>query len=152
MMGSSAYDLRRHSLRRALRHHRSRAAVQSYMELLMTRQEAFDTVARKMLAQGDVAFSAGLCRYITQDGRRCAIGHLLSEEAAKYWTKRDFGSVENVSVHFLPNFMREDLNFYSDLQLAHDICVKANNFKSNFIFYMKQVANKYDLSTDALHE
>jgi hypothetical protein len=58
------------------------------MELLMTRQEAFDTVARKMLAQGDVAFSAGLCRYITQDGRRCAIGHLLSEEDAKYWTKR----------------------------------------------------------------
>jgi hypothetical protein len=37
-------------------------------------------------------------------------------------------------------------------RVAHDICVKAKNFKSNFIFYMKQVANKYDLSTDALRE
>lgn len=52
-----------------------------------TPQETFDFVVAKLREQGEPAFvvhddrSGGACRYQLPDGRRCAAGHLMGDDA-----------------------------------------------------------------------
>jgi len=53
--------------------------------LTASMQDIFDQVVGRLLAQGNKSMRDGNCDYISSDGCRCAIGHLMSEKEAYYY-------------------------------------------------------------------
>ena len=121
----------------------------SYFKVLqnmLTNQEAFDLVATKLLDQDGPSVQVdGVCRYRSDDGRRCAAGWLISDV---YYHK----TMEGVSLAADPRgivipYIQCDIDIAISLQFAHD-----NNSTSGYwerwIGCMKDVALEYGLNTD----
>ena len=92
----------------------------------MTRQEAFDIVWQKFVVErtepGIVPGTAGpTCKYLTEDGRRCAIGWLVSEELAQEMSHFNY-RIGALFDYFptLQTQMGRNVLFYSHLQKCHD--------------------------------
>lgn len=66
----------------------------------MTPQEIFNKVWHHMIAQGKPARQKRLeavgCRYLTDDGRKCAVGCLIPEETAKIWDAFESPDIQNI--------------------------------------------------------
>lgn len=88
----------------------------------MNRQETFDFVLDAIIGQGGPAGRQEgwqfTCQYRAEDGKRCAIGHLITDEEAEAlggnnvcWAA-DHGT--------LPARFSDDVWFYANLQAAHD--------------------------------
>lgn len=61
----------------------------------MTRQEVFNKVAKHLLKQGEPALGAMGCRYLTDDGKKCAVGCLIPK---RLYSVRMEGMAANHSV------------------------------------------------------
>lgn len=92
----------------------------------MTEQEAFDTAAKGLLAQGEksvVLASSGvmLCRYLGPEGQKCALGFLIPEE--EYSPSLEGLSPDNMKRRsILPTCLEGlSLAFLNALQEVHDI-------------------------------
>lgn len=69
------------------------------------------------------AVELGVCRYVTQDGRRCAIGRLLPDDVAKRWAERYQGpACTNVLVDGFEHIEPLGEDFIGALQALHDNC------------------------------
>jgi hypothetical protein len=99
------------------------------MEVSMNRQQAFDKALNGVRAQGyRKAIRAGGCQYLAEQGLRCGVGHMLSEEAAR----GAFGSIGAImagkydgSKAVWPTLFKIelaglDVDFLSACQWAHD--------------------------------
>ena len=85
----------------------------------MTKQEAFDTVLSKVKEHGfGWDAKARQCRYLTEDGKRCAIGWLASEEVLQQ-IKNELCSFDSLSRDIKESFGL-DFAFLQSLQTAHD--------------------------------
>lgn len=87
----------------------------------MTGQEAFDTVARHLAAQGYRAMGEvdgdEFCRYRAPDGTTCGIGCLLKDE--DYNPSMESKTIEHLT--WLPDYLREaGIPLLTDLQCVHD--------------------------------
>jgi hypothetical protein len=97
------------------------------------KQKAFTKVAKALLKQGRPAFANGMCRYVTEDDRRCAVGWLLSGKALTF-AKDVGGGVACLkacaldSKVDLPDIIKNPKNiaFLEALQCAHDTCAFNN--------------------------
>jgi hypothetical protein len=129
----------------------------------LTNQEIFDRVAKHLLEQGQGAMNGTHCAYLTDDGRRCAIGALLKRDTETDRFAKSFGfgiddpndQHENclnlaLAQSYL-DFEPTEEQFYGlmrELQKAHD-----NNSADNIRFILsatKAVGLKYELDTSVL--
>lgn len=96
-----------------------------------TRQDAFDRSTRGIIKQGGPAVQAThgedsslpdlMCAYRTREGRKCAIGQLLSDAEYKPDTMGLYGArrVAVIAWGIEPND-HETLDFFHELQRTHD--------------------------------
>lgn len=92
---------------------------------ITTNQEAFDGVVRHMAKQKKRAFENGCkyigCKYITQDGLRCAIGGIMPIEAAKRLERQGGEGIENAYAEGAIDLPEEvALDLLAELQVIHD--------------------------------
>lgn len=95
---------------------------------MLTKQEIYDKVKAHLLAQGGPAMNDGTCVYRSPDGKKCAVGCLITDEA---YTPE----IENVAVAtimekagLIRGALRQSgieptpsmLNFLAQLQNVHD--------------------------------
>lgn len=121
----------------------------------MDRQHILNTVAEKLIEQGVPAmvFSDDMgmkvCAYRGDDGRRCAVGHLIPDYAYR-------SDMENVSVDLLiergwmPEGLR-DAEFLEALQGAHDNA-DPRYFCSELSQALYDIADAYNLTPPAACE
>lgn len=85
----------------------------------MTAQEVFDTVVRHLHTQGKQAYDDGGCRYRTDDGLRCAVGCLISDE--EYVLNMEGNTVALLLDEGLATpVMQEHYDLLRELQDVHD--------------------------------
>lgn len=67
------------------------------------------------------------CSYITDDGKMCAVGRCITEDARTEWENRDFGSISGVRHElgdvqhcFKDEYRGLPFPFWEKLQYAHD--------------------------------
>lgn len=117
----------------------------------MDRQNAFDTAVRGVIEQGGFARENRLGRYRTETGLKCAVGHLLPDDAGDA-VMNHMGAVGSlVSSHreiyaTLGISSNEDLLFLTDLQRAHD---NAFDDLTYFRAAAEVVARRYNLNPAA---
>lgn len=116
-------------------------------------QKVFDTVYEALFKQGckstNNILGNGLCMYRGELGRKCAIGHLISDDQIK-----KYNVCENTTaVHLDDNIVRELVpnvdptivkGFLYRLQNAHDNS-DYQNFNSSFKKEMNIVAHDFNL-------
>jgi hypothetical protein len=121
-----------------------------------TNQEAFDAVARQLATQKGQAFdeNRGSCLYVTEDGRRCAIGGLMNATDDEIFEELDRRGLES-DVYGLASEGQLDAGDISEtllsrLQFTHDA---SDNWQDDtFVGWAKllQVADDYNLLTSGV--
>lgn len=116
----------------------------------MNQQEALNKAVVALRRQGgqcmgwtDVGFGGDTCLYEDSEGRRCAVGWLLtSEELAALRAKNQLHEpLRKVTVP-LPSLEGLDTVFLVELQRCHDRC---EDFKADFEYAVAELARKYGL-------
>jgi hypothetical protein len=125
-----------------------------------TRQEAFDHVVEFLWKQHRPARKLyGSCAYINAKGSMCAVGCLLPIAVAEAFEavelsngSTSISALSEADIDIVPQYMKDDIDFYSDLQTAHD-CIHLNDgtFAEQFIPNMTRVARKYKLDETTLN-
>lgn len=114
------------------------------------RQRDFDTVMEKITEQGRPSKIGDLSRCVMngEGGAHCSIGWLLDEDTrVRIDTRLGGGGVRSEIVQTaLPQYMLDDIDFYCDLQRAHDVASVCTEFLSQFGLQMEGVRQKYGLS------
>lgn len=107
-------------------------------------QPLFDKAVKGVIEQGAQSICAdeNTCAYRGVDGKKCAVGHILSDEQIE-----KFGITEGLIPNkFPPALIRElmpgiqtgiAVEFLEELQNCHDSCLKYN-----FISVFKRLANE----------
>lgn len=119
-------------------------------------QEVFEKVAKHLFKQGERSMcrEQDMCRYVAGDGKRCAIGALLTKEALKKHPEigslyRGVGDILKRYPDCLGKYSHVDLRFLAGLQNVHDI--KSNWYSTEFMRKALKAEGKcYDLNTDFL--
>ena len=119
----------------------------------MTRQEIFDKVVAHFAVQKARAYGDNTCWYRTPDGKKCAVGALIPDEA--YNPDCEADPVSTLFIHY-PDMMQasglrsEDQDLLSDLQVAHDCTATGDNFLVDLSLPMRAIARKYGLDDSSL--
>lgn len=110
-----------------------------------SQQQIIEFIADKLIRQNErsVSYMRGGCRYRGDNGTKCAIGHLLTDEEYR----RDMEGTTIKSSHFRQYEINyRTLAMLAELQDMHDC---------NAIFawpmILEGIAKKYELDTGALH-
>jgi hypothetical protein len=116
-----------------------------------TNQEAFDEVVRHLSTLKGQAIAAGEvfeCVYLTEDGRRCAVGALLAvdDDTAAQLSGDVWSLVEQVDVGDV------DAYLLSGLQVAHDHRTHWHGDQFRGYDYLREIAGCYKLDTSVLDE
>lgn len=114
----------------------------------MDAQEIFDTVWHAMKAQGRQSLNgSGSCVYHGEDGEKCAVGCLITDEEYKVEMEYGLDGYSAVSdlkaVGLLPGRLVPHLELLEDLQSAHDKAVRY--FWPQFSEGAESVAHKHNL-------
>lgn len=116
-------------------------------------QEMLDKATQNIITQGCQSLCENGCAYRGDNGTKCAVGHLISDEQIiKYNIK------EGAAVHCLCSDLFEELapngkpelvmNFLKELQEARDsFDERKGDFVEFFIEKANEVANRYGLSS-----
>lgn len=120
----------------------------------MTRQEMFDKVVAHFAVQRALAIDDhGNCRYRTGDGRKCAVGALIPDDA--YTPYCESLSAEDLFV-VRPEMMRaagitsDDSGFLVSLQSAHDTAWPCDKLLMGLSKKLAKVAARYKLDPSCL--
>jgi hypothetical protein len=108
----------------------------------MTEQEAFNIALAALRKQGCRGYNKhrSMCMYITPDGKRCAVGHLLSDGELQSIISPGL-EVDEIGHESMPSLRGLSLSFLCDLQEAHDNSEDWADFEPN----MQKLAEKYGL-------
>lgn len=130
---------------------------------MLTKQEAFDKVARGIIAQGGPSLDPdGACRYHGVDGRRCAAGHLIPDDQYKPtfericvpWSADLTGNDDQRALSSCLLAVHEDIKFIKRLQQAHDGATNGvdtdEDFMKGWRERMRLLAMEYELSPAVL--
>jgi len=113
-------------------------------------QEVFDKATTALLLQGRKCSDGAGCMYRLPDGRKCAIGHLISDKQIEIFNVRMNQPVYELSdillMEIIPdNDLEETKEFLDALQVAHDGS-DPTNFEESFRNKANDVAYKYLLN------
>jgi hypothetical protein len=119
---------------------------------MKTLQETFDFIVSHLAKQKKAAKQAEKCLYLTDDGHKCAVGCLLSEDVAKRCdTNLDLNgdsavdSIWHIADKELRIHNMEDENavtFYRLMQIAHDQAMSAEELRQK----LWDIAEDYKLN------
>lgn len=114
----------------------------------MTAQEVFDTAVAGVIKQGGPAVINGNCKYRTSFGRKCAVGHLLTDDIyLSSMEGRPIGSL--LYIYSELKFLSQHAELLESLQKAHDYMLydyELGSFKEK----ARQIAKQYSLKTTVL--
>mgnify|MGYP003413908999 CR=1 FL=1 len=112
----------------------------------MSLQADFDHVWAKLTEQGvPSATPNGSCFYNGPNGTHCALGHLFTKEELETIPEGQNIFRLNDS-HVLPHRFQENINFYADLQQAHDdAAVFPTQFVEDLHLNLRRVGYFYGL-------
>lgn len=120
-----------------------------------TKQEAFDRVVEKLLAQGQRALkspdSIGVCCYCTPKGRRCAAGWLVPDGHALLKTSNNTMNWHDACGSYPDLKLLAPEHFVISLQVLHDRTdgtIKL--FRTKFALRAHTFAKEWHLETDKL--
>jgi hypothetical protein len=123
----------------------------------LTMQELFDHACRFLAAQGEPAYLSGLCRYQTDDGRKCAVGCLLPDDFD--YLDYQGGIISMADEGILPSSLSYHIPFLHRLQEVHDYAGHRSmdqqlglRFTHRFWKTMSEVAGDYGLNDNVLLE
>lgn len=132
-----------------------------YRNTPRTRQEAFDLAAAHLLktrkpslAEPNASGFAS-CLY---GGSGCALAPFLPVDPALVEEWDALGAIGDIPEDKLPDHIVEDLEFYNELQEAHDepaagkMAVPPGEWLSEWLRHMRAVARKYRLSPAVLEK
>lgn len=113
------------------------------------RQEAFDAAAKHLLKTGEPSISpSGLCRY---GGTGCAMRPFLGDDTDELKGMDEAGALTDLPAHMLPDHVVDDLDFYQELQDAHDTPTnrgkRGKEWLTEWELHMRDLADKAKLST-----
>lgn len=119
----------------------------------MNRQLAFDTAYRGVVAQGGPSVSLRGCAYRGYDGRKCGVGHLISDGAYHRNLEGQQATWPSVQQAISAEFGRPytDSLFLRALQSAHDDARHLTESKDDAAFLtlftskMCELADKFNL-------
>lgn len=132
----------------------------------MTRQEMFNKAYLGVIKQGGPAVQSNpnteglMCSYLAPDGRKCAVGHLMTEEELKVMG-RFKGGVQDLADDWadcLPYpewlFGNENLDFLNHLQDTHDNLMDYDGaeFVDVYKYNMAKFAAFYNLTVPELEQ
>jgi hypothetical protein len=121
-------------------------------------QEIFDYGLAAIRKQGKRSANIHGCQYKTEDGLKCIVGHMLTDEQASWAALLRIGGVINTArlyVHrfFVPILETEEINdkarLLQSMQGAHDIdasTLKEKDYMAAFEKEMEQVASHFKLN------
>jgi hypothetical protein len=112
----------------------------------MTEQEAYDVMARHLLTQNAKSINGALCMYRDLEGRKCAVGVLISDE--EYEPDMETCSATTLKCKFnckaLEGLPEKLLN---DAQIVHD-----NYDPKDWVVKLRALAERYNLSDAVVDE
>lgn len=113
-----------------------------------TAQEIFDTVAKRMIAQGRPSMNGDTCMYRSEDGAVCAVGAAIRDD--EYGDFMELRSVEDIEMEGdLPERLVPHIRLLKDLQEMHDsLC--AAEWQERIRDELEGVAVMHNLSTAVL--
>lgn len=120
----------------------------------MTPQEIFDKAYIGVVTQGRKSDKGHKgCSYLTEDGLKCGVGHLLDAETAKIWDKYEDSSVGTIVMRDRPDSMvpswmkvRSNLELLNSIQRAHDNSNGDKDFVFRFKWEMDGIAKENNLT------
>lgn len=123
---------------------------------MYTMQEAFDIAARGVIGQGGPSIDVGMCVYRSANGRKCAAGHLISDQSyrdvfegqtiGKIWDKiSEWDGLKPTFLSFLQKAHDENA-------LPPDGVKTDENFISGYKVSMRAVAERFNLDAKVLDE
>ena|ERR1019366_215155 len=118
-----------------------------------TAQQVYDTSVGHLIRQGKPASEDGIeCSYRTKDGLKCAIGCLITDK--EYRVSMEKNNVCAINRHgILPEPLVQFIDLLEELQSLHDdILTKSKVIDKEFIRVAKNIAARYDLSSDILEK
>lgn len=74
----------------------------------------------------------GSCRYLMEDGRKCAVGRCLIEgkkicygglQKDPIFAETAANQIDDIDSHLLPEYRGHDVDFWQELQYWHDSCL-----------------------------
>jgi hypothetical protein len=135
-----------------------------------TRQALFNKTYKGVLAQGKASARNGTCVYLSEDGSRCAVGHLINKSLIR----------DSFNTFAIGNALRDnskegtmlrtalkkshvdlvgDFSLLHALQRAHDDSALGNSktrgshvFLRKFLVAMRRVAKEFDLKVPSLNK
>lgn len=114
----------------------------------MNMQEIFDKSVGGVIAQGRKSGQMGSCKYRSHDGTKCAVGHLITDEAYDY--SHEGLSVNHADVRGMlaasgiDTINADFLDMANQLQVAHD-WAGDKHFIDEFKDKAKETAKSFDL-------
>ena len=128
-----------------------------------TAQEIFDSAVNHLFTQGyksegwlDPDSDGTGCLYRAEDGAKCAVGYFIPDDV--YTTSMEGASVSSLWDRWqdkLPNWIGDNIELLTDLQVAHD---NAEVYYDSKLFDMSdlkvalaKVAKKYSLSDEKVY-
>ena len=123
----------------------------------MDYQEVFNKAFIHCKTQGEPAIGNNSCNYYTYNGKRCAIGGIVSVEDAKKMSLNNIGVTADVHADILQkNFgdiTTDDYIFLIKLQSAHDSAYHESKIISNDLTWLEayeeqmvSIAEQYNLT------
>lgn len=122
-------------------------------------QEIFDTVWLGLKSQGfegsfNTTECGPECAYRGEDGKKCAVGHLISDEDYQldfegYGFTEDETCSVDATIRVSAKVKREHRKFVSDLQLIHDTCVRSyegTDIPDQIQKSMRDLAKRHELT------
>jgi hypothetical protein len=126
-----------------------------------TPQGIFNAAYIGVMMQGKQSKNAaGNCKYLSEDGHRCAVGFLVEEDVARAWDGEGGNSITSVSkLHGVPEWVKDNLDLLAALQEAHDDWTADDGytFRQWFDTRARRIAAHYkltapDLGIDAMNK
>lgn len=116
----------------------------------MKAQVIFNKVAKHLLKQGAPAKDGEQCVYRAFDGKKCAVGCLISD---KDYVKQMEGSPVDMVIYAfkLPHYFEKNVDLLCSLQEVHDECflTKSNRFnKRHLLNGLRKVAHTHNLKCE----
>lgn len=122
---------------------------------IYTSQEAFDKVVEHLVKQGEPSlhgkvgpYDQTICAYKSSEGLMCAVGCLLPST----WRVKEYEDWSELAKRNTRYRKLANLDFLSDLQLAHDSPSRSarEDWRKNWYAYMLNIATKYKLDASKL--
>jgi len=116
----------------------------------ITQQEIFDQVAIGLHKQGKMSITNGICKYRDENGAKCAVGLLITDE--EYNPSMDIDDDDGTGLYMLmkknllPERLKSHLALLNNLQVIHDASSRSE-FWPSIKAEMIELAPKYELST-----